>query len=445
MTSIRYVTDFFEGAGYGRGDDCRSTGVDYPSLSVPWSGAQNEGAKTRLYLYVRHNPDGTPIRQVLNDVFEGDSGMSPRSAQRFFERYSEFFKTDSMGDMLWVEPRLGCFKDVNLRLQYASGKTSVQRGDGQDTSPNSGELELVSGNRAGKYAKERTQSYLSNYLMVESDSVKESLLKQFATDKAGTEDRWQIFRRIRGSGQPYRRIPYLTRFNNAGRAGDIQETFETALQTAGNRYNRAVVLTLTTNPKQHDGLDDALENLSDNKARLMQWLSTDYQLGHRPENLTALEFTQSGLPHVHVVLFGIAGGLSQGQVSAKWRDYGQGSVVDVRQAKTPHDGTQWRLHDDDAGTVTLEQYLGKAIRGLQSVANSDAESLRQRIANGDVSMWRQALYWATERQYVTCSPSLRESDVQEGPPAIKKWEFVGVARAEDIPAHVWSNSELGVG
>jgi len=148
------------------------------------------------------------------------------------------------------------------------------------------------------------------------------------------------------------------------------------------------------------------------------------------------------------VLFGVSGGLSQSTVSEKWRDYGQGSVVDLRQAKTTHNGTQWRLHDDDAGTVTLEQYLGKAIRGLQSVADLDADDLRADLEAGDLSLWRQALYWATERQYVTCSPALRASDdVGNGDslPAIKMWEFVGVARAEDIPAHVWESATVGIG
>ena len=465
MTAIRNPSEFFEGAGItatGDGDDCQSTGVAHTPLSAPWRGDPHEQAKTLLFRYVRNTPQGTPIQQVVTDVF-GDDGddskICARTARRFFERYPELFKTDSRGDMTWVQPRLGCFKSVNLRQQYASGKTSVGRGDDSNPSPNSSktvatdsggdqDLHIGGDDGAGKYAKERTQSYLDNYLMVDSDSVKKSLLKQFATGKAGTEDKWQIFRRLRGSGDPYLRLPYKTRFNDDSRARSIRLTFEQALERAGNRYNRAVVLTLTTDPKRHDGLSDALESLSDNKARLMSWLSTDYQLGHRPANLTALEFTESGLPHLHVVLFGVAGGISQKQLSEKWRGYGQASVVDLRQAKTTHTGTQWRLHDDDAGTQTLRQYLGKAIRGLQTVASADAEELRDRIDAGDVSLWKQALYWATERQYVTCSPSLRASnDDGDGDslPAIKIWEFVGVARAEEIPAHVWESASVGVG
>jgi hypothetical protein len=378
-------------------------------------------------------------------------------ARRFFARYPTLFKTDRRGSNVWVEPRIGCFKSVNLRQQYARGKTSVGRGDASEQSVESGEtvstgdgVDLEAGDLGGdtprKYAKERTLSYLNSYLQVGSDSVRRSLLKQLATGKAGTEGKWQVFRRIRGSGDDYLCLPYRTRFNDTGRAGDVRERFRGSLQAAGDRYNRAVVLTLTTDPKEHDGLSAALESLSDNKQRLMSWLSTDYQLGHRPPNLTVLEFTESGLPHLHVVLFGIAGGISQSAVSEKWRDYGQGSVVDLRQARTEHGGTQWRLHDDAAGTVTLRQYLGKAIRGLQSVAGLEAGELRERIAGGDVSLWRQALYWATERQYVTCSPSLRSVDSGDaGLPHVTQWEFVGVSRYDSLPAHVRQSATFGIG
>jgi hypothetical protein len=469
VTTIRNAAGFLDAAGLDADDACQTTGVAHTPFEAPWRGSDREAEKTRLYQYVRFEPQGTPLRKVVRDVFGSEVASADADYQlalRFFERHSEIFKTDRRGGEVWVEPRIGCFTSLNLRQQYAGRKTSGRRGDGLDAAGKTGET-VARGDDAGgldadtdtdtdatagddgdpQYAKDRVRSYLDNYLQVNADSVRQSLLSQFVTDKAGTEDRWQLLRRVRGSGDDYLCLPYRTRFNDAGRAGDVRDRFEQALQSASQRHRDAVVLTLTTNPDRHSGLSDALQNLSDNKARLMSWLSTDYQLGHRPENLTVLEFTESGLPHLHVVLFGISYAVSQGQLSAKWRDYGQGTVVDIRTATTPHDGDQWRLHDDGSGTVTLSQYLGKAIRELQAVASADASDLRERIEAGDLSLWKQALYWATERRYMTCSPSLRDTDdAGDGDlPHVTTWEFVGVARYDEIPAHVRQSATFGIG
>ena len=438
MTAIRNATEFLQGAGYHTdADACQNPTPVYTPFNAPWRDTQRESDKTRLYEYIRYEPTGASLRQVVRTVFDKQAATGDADyqlAKRFYERHSEFFKTYRKGTETWIEPRLGCFTGLNLRLQYAKRKTSVRDGDDATDAPNTGE-----------YAKDRVLSYLNNYLQVKSDSVKKSLLSQLTTDKAGTEDKWQVFRRVRGSGDDYLCIPYRTRYNDIGRATDIRDGFENALRTATKRHNNATVLTVTTDPKQHSGLSEALENLSKNKGRLMSWLATDYQLGHCPENLTVLEFTESGLPHIHIVLFGVSYVVSQEQLSAKWRDYGQGSVVDIRTAKNVHDSKEWRLHDDGT-VVTLRQYLGKAIRELQSLANADADELRDRLDDGDVHLWRQALYWATERQYYTCSPSLRATDNgDDALPHVTEWEFVGVARLEQIPSHVAQSATFGIG
>jgi hypothetical protein len=199
-------------------------------------------------------------------------------------------------------------------------------------------------------------------------------------------------------------------------------------------------MTLTTDSKRFDGLDDAVSNLYESKSRLLSWLSTDYRLGSRPSNLSVLEFTESGLPHVHVVLFGLNWAVPQSSLAAKWDELGQGSVVDIRSARRR--GDDWLLHNDDGGTATLRDYLGKAIRGLQTLAASDAGDVRDAAESGDVSLWRQSLYWATERQYYSCSPSLKPDTDDEGLPHITQWEFVGVAEYRDIPGHVRANATV---
>ncbi len=51
--------------------------------------------------------------------------------------------------------------------------------------------------------------------------------------------------------------------------------------------------------------------------------------GFRPDNLYVLEWTDSELPHLHILLFGMNWVASQEALSNYWRQK-QGKIVDVR-------------------------------------------------------------------------------------------------------------------
>lgn len=433
MTAIRNPREFLDGVGVNPETDeaCQSDGGCPPatiSFSKPWRDTEHEAKKNALFQYARQNYSGVYIRQAVNDVFNGPDESDYRLARRFYERYPDIFKTYSMGSQQWVEPRIDLYDGLNLRQQSKNRKTTRGQGDSETTDLDS--------DGDPDFAKDRAQAYLDNYLQVQSDSVKESLYRSMVDDIEGTEDLWQLLEnRVTDE---YCALPYNTRHNNGGKAGKVRDRFENALTAATDCHNNAVVATLTTDPKQHSGLFDALDSLSKNRNRLLSWLATEYQLGYRPEYVSVLEFTDSGLPHLHLVLFGVSWAVSQDQLAAKWGDYGQGWVVDLRTAKNQHDTDTWRLHDD-GGIVSLRQYIGKSIRGLQEVANSNAEDLGDRLAAGDLSLWKQSLYWATEQQYMTCSTGLKPTDSGDSGdslPEITEWEFIGVRQYDEIPATV---------
>ena len=431
---------------------CQTGGGEQASVRLPWTGDGRADDKTELFKYAVSEPNGVPLSKVVRDVFGASAvdkaGGDYQLARRFFRDVSAF-QIDRRGGYLWVEPRVGAF---NLRRQYANAKTTGRRRGGMSNGDNSGETvgdiggedcrASQSGRTVQQYPKDRAKSILEKRLILDGSTgghdYRGELLRELGTERVIQSDKFDILRRrVRGQGgHDYLLIPHTTRFNSERRAASNRDGFTQALETASGRHHEAVVMTLSTDTNRFESVSEAMSNLMDAKGRLMSWLSTEYQIGHRPENLSVVEFTEAGVPHVHVVLFGVGWAVHQRALSAKWDSLGQGRVVDIR--RTMSRGDSWILHNDDGGTVTVREYLGKAIRGLCRIAAMDDGDLKAAAEAGNVEYWRHALYWATGRQYYSCSGSLKATDDGEGDglPAVVVYEFVGVAEYSQIPAHV---------
>jgi hypothetical protein len=162
---------------------------------------------------------------------------------------------------------------------------------------------------------------------------------------------------------------YATRFNSEGRVKKQIARFNQALERAYAHADTACLVTLTSDPGTTDddsrpdprSLMELTENINLAFNRLNQFLKTDpstkentrrayvpqyrtelkSEVTGRPrerlEYIKVLEFSESGLPHLHVLYFDPPtrdkdGGpwlIDKQELSDKWQDYGQGQIVDI--------------------------------------------------------------------------------------------------------------------
>lgn len=426
----------------GRTGGCKSPGDPHTPWDAPWRDSQREAAKTKLFKYVRDTPEGTPLVKIVRDVFEGGSpdydNRDYQLARRFFERHDMFLIARRGGD-LWVEPTPDVF-----HLNRSKHPAKRHDGDGVDA---------LTGESRDRYARERAESYLSKHTMIDADSIRADLLDELATELGSIADRWNLFERVRGSGPEYLAVPYTTRFNTLGKASDIREGFTDALDRAAGEHDRAALVSVTTDPKLHDSALDAVDSLLETKNRFMAWL--DYEPkgdaperpGFRPDNLYVLEWTDSGLPHLHMLLFGVNWVASQEALSNYWGQK-QGKIVDVRRVRKRDD--QWLIRDGDS-RVSACQYLGESMRLLCDLASMDPGDVRDAVDQrraGDRSgeLWKLALYWASGKQFWDGTPGLKDPQTpDEGLPHITRYRFIGTARYDHIPAHVRQRARFFTG
>lgn len=436
------------------GVPCQSTGSEDSADTFPWDGDPRGAAKTKLLRYARQNPTGirptVAARAVLDPDARGGDADS-RLARRFYENHPDLFKITRQGGVTWVEPRPAAFH-LNRRKQEA--KNADGGGVGYDT----GEIGGGDADSPQEFAKDRARSFLSRYSSVGSDATRADLLGELGTELASIEDRVAVMERVRGSGPDYLLAPYETRFNSPSRVMESRERFGEAFDRATERFEEAVVVTLTTDPGRHDSILDATDALLENKNRLSAWLSYDPENGpsrpgYRPPNLYALEFTDSGLPHLHVAYFGVRWLTTQAALSDYWSRRGQGEVVHVRQA-AKRGGEFVLTGERDGRRPTVRRYFSKTLRDLSTLAGLSPEEVEERAAetrDGEGgNLWKLALAWASGKRLWDGSPSFTSEDDTEGDgekdvrdlPHIPRYRFVGVSNYGDLPGYVRRNGRV---
>lgn len=428
---------------------CHTTEGRSSVWQPPWADDPRADAKDALLTYAVENPEGTPVVVAVRSVVtpNTDAGDADhRLALRFYREYPNLLKTGTRDGILWVWPRTAAFT-------CSATKHSPKHAEGGGVSDDTVRLPSKT-SQSPRTPKENARAALSRRAVVSSDAVRGLLLDALATYRETTEDRYHRLDRVRGDGPETLFVPYSTRFNAVGRAARTRERIETAFDAASARFDRAVMVTLTSDPARYESLLTAAESLLADVSRLKSWLATDRRLGYRPPSIVVPEFTESGIPHAHIVLFGVSWIVAHGELSTYWsasRD--RGEVVWFDRLESRSECGRWQWASGGPGNVderTPKAYLLKTADALVDVASVRPENVRAAAgtlrsenkesgtdaAENGWKWWRLALYWALDMRLVTVSPSLKPDTGNDALPHVPCYEYVGTARLSEFPGYV---------
>jgi len=168
----------------------------------------------------------------------------------------------------------------------------------------------------------------------------------------------------------------------------------------------------TYNPEGFQNLYDANRSFSPAWNKFMSYL-TKKNDGIRPEYIAAYEYTESGLMHVHALIF-TEFLMPNDEISREWIRCGQGEISYIYSLKAvkSRDGSGWewrwnsqsRPHDAKgmSGADYLKKYIRKCMLAMMDDFTSPADI--------------QSPYWALNKRMFTCSRNLqkkRERNVGE--------------------------------
>ncbi|WP_336329230.1 hypothetical protein [Haloarcula sp. CGMCC 1.2071] len=430
--------------------------------------------RVRVAKFIAAHPEGTPLSHVVSYAVKG---VSPETCERVEGSDPDYqFAYRFVDDLVAPE-------NPYVRKSESAGVLMV--------TPTLRLLDLITegitqtANEEGiKYDREFLRNYLAKVDSVDDD-LRELLKDGFTSYLNRIKDYKLLFDvhfvDRRGSESTKRMTKdYKTRFNDQGRVSKQFARFNDALEYGYENADNAVLVTLTTDPKRQDSLLDGIDSINENFNRLLSYFDSDpstkdntrrsavpgwrHDLDSevtgrprdRPDYIKALEFTEKGYPHLHVLFFDVPTRNEDGmpwlcdkpEVAAKWADYGQGEIVDVYPLTYRDDldelepefqsdegfvdwyrfgdhghGEDWvrertRSHEliefgDDGHEKesTAGAYLGKYLSATFGSLLDATESFEQGDEDRETyadkaATWKLALYWATNRRFWSCSRSI---------------------------------------
>lgn len=428
-----------------------------------WAGRKHADDLTEIFNHVLDAPEGVSLAYLVQCKYSSDDVSSASAAYQRVRRFildaedRGLFKIDRRGRSLWVEPTPEAYRRSSLDT---ASKQSIETQDG------SGLDSKALSNARGILSRRQTFDDAAAY---------GDLVGAFGAKRKGAEGRYRCYENTFTGERSF--IPLKDRFNSEQRVKETRQRLRMAFRRAAQQgHEQAMVTTLTTDPARFSNLEEACESLLDDVNRLKDWLERTPQngptrVGHRPPTIVIPEFTDHGVPHIHLVMFGVGWVAEHGELSRYWgweqyRDRGDVVWIDQLHAR---DG-QWRWgrssdersHPETRGRTPYE-YLSKGVNALETSAALNADEIHEIAASlrndadpatveNAPELIDAALYWATGLSVFTCSPSLREpSEDDQGQAqapdgtllpddAPSCWQYIGTARLAEFPAHILSRS-----
>jgi len=437
---------------------------------------ERDEERVRIAKFIAAHPEGTPLSHVVSYAVKG---VSPENCERvegsdpdyqFVYRFvndlekpdDPYVRKSESSGVLMVTPTL------RLLDLITEGITQTTQTEGIT------------------YDREFLRNYLSRVDSVDDD-LRELLKDGFTSYLNRIKDYKLLFDVHlvdRRGGETSQRMTkdYKTRFNDQGRVSKQFARFNDALEYGYENADNAVLVTLTTDPKRQSSLLDGIDSINENFNKLLSYFDSDPSTKvdtrnadipgwrpdldgnvtgrprQRPDYIKALEFTEKGYPHLHVLFFDVPTReednmpwlCDKPEIGKKWVDYGQGEIVDVYPLTYRDDledldpefqddegfvdwyrfgdhdhSEEWvrdrtRSHEliefgDDGHDLesTAGAYLGKYLSAtfgsLLEASESFAEPENKRETYADkAATWKLALYWATNRRFWSCSKPITE-------------------------------------
>ena len=382
---------------------CQITGQDTPVQPYEqFEGTRRAGDKTRLIKYLTYHPKGVPIARLTRAILPDTkhkriadreyTNTDYRFVKRFLER-SDFAVLEPENGLIDAQPSSAAFH-LTLSSKFPSG-------DGRT------------------YPKDRAKACLYGFSDLNNVKDARRIAKDFCRYLSSIDEK-RLMLKEQSNSDLKLTMPYHTRFNNEHRKNEQWARYNDAWEIADEKYQKAVFLTLTTDPKRHNSIGEMLDGLMDSWGDLLETLNHKYAGNDRLDYVRALEFGGSdksnhvGLPHLHVVVFGVPY-IAHSWLSNYWaRKHAE--IVDI-QSVNKRGSDSWTIQTGRHQGKSIAGYLGKYLSKTFESIGTHPDELHDRVDSWEdpgnwrnSQIWKMALYWASGRQFWDCSHDLKDPD-----------------------------------